>query len=230
MLGLGGRAPIFILLQLWLAIIAIHPTTGGGHDRLFSNGLWLLVLGPSTATMSLDCRLRSGSWVDLTPVPAWTRYLLVLQLVLMYTVTGLAKQGPSWGAAEDYRALYYSLLLPSWQKMDLTWIAHVFPLTQLGTIVAWWWEASWGLVLLWFLMRARRPSHPGVARYDVRALYVGVGLVTHGVLWFTMNLGPFSAITMAYYVVLWNHAEWTMAYQRVVRAVRGVGFSRDRRG
>ena len=64
-----------------------------GDDRLLTNALWLLVLSRSTATLSLDCRLRTGQWVSSVLVPAWPRYLALYQLVLVYGTTGLQKLG-----------------------------------------------------------------------------------------------------------------------------------------
>ncbi|MBK7757744.1 MAG: hypothetical protein IPI35_15355 [Deltaproteobacteria bacterium] len=67
LVGLGGRASSLALLILTMALTSINPESGGGHDRLLTNALWLLVLSPASATLSLDCRLRTGAWSDTTP-------------------------------------------------------------------------------------------------------------------------------------------------------------------
>lgn len=208
--GAGGRVVPLLLGQLLLGLYALGPATGGGHDRLMTNALWLFVLGPATATWSVDARLRTGAWDDPTPIRALARRMAVVQLVVMYTVTGLAKQGASWGASGDRLALYHSFLLPSWSRFDLTGVAHLVGLTRVGTMAAWWWESTWVVLGLWLLCRHPRWRTTRLGRWlagwpawlDPRVPYVIAGLVTHGLLGVLLNLGPFSWITLAYYVTL----------------------------
>ena len=206
-LGLGSRVAALSTLQCCLALFSLHPGTGGGHDRLIVNGLWLLFLAPSDATLSLWSRIRTGSWVSTTPAPAWVRYLIVYQIVLVYTCTGVQKLGSDWWPWGDFRAVYYSLLTPSWQRWEsLAWVADLYPLTQAGTAVTLLWEMTWGLVLLALHYRATR-TRPGrlralFNRLDVRRLYVWTGIGVHLGIWAMMNLGPFSWITLTYYLSL----------------------------
>ncbi|MFO0004418.1 MAG: HTTM domain-containing protein, partial [bacterium] len=94
----------------------MHPFAGGGHDRLFTNALFLLLLSPAGATLSLDARRRTGSFVDPSPRPAWTRTLLVFQLCVVYLVTGVQKLGSEWFPWGGASAVYYALLTPSWAR------------------------------------------------------------------------------------------------------------------
>lgn len=202
LVGWGGRWVPLLLGQLLMAVFALHPGTGGGHDRLILNALWLFVLGRPTATWSLDARRATGRWTDPTPILALPRRLAVFQLILMYTLTGLEKQGAAWGPAGDWRAVYDALLLPSWARFDMTWIAEGFGMLQVATGVAWWWESTWVLVGVWMVF-SRHPRCPAwLRRADLRLPYVLLGVLTHGILGVAMNLGPFSAITLAYYVCL----------------------------
>ena len=43
---------------------------------------------------------------------------------------------------------------------------------------------------------------------DIRRLYILIGIIMHTAVAITMNLGPFSAITMSYYVCCIHHDEW----------------------
>lgn len=229
--GFGGRLTLLLTGQIALCIFSFHGGTGGGHDRVYTNAFWLLAVGDATATWSLDARRRTGAWHDPAPILSLGRRLLLWQLVYMYTLTGLQKQGSAWFAGGDYRALYDTLLLPSWAKYDLsTVLPYVFPLTQVSTIIAWWWEALWPIVLLqaW----ARRPSWAGsrwgarINRFDARPAFVFFGLVTHLVLWVLCDLGPFSPVTLALYPTLWTGADtaaWRTWRDRKVQPAAVLG-------
>ncbi|HMV67011.1 MAG TPA: hypothetical protein PKA64_09185 [Myxococcota bacterium] len=221
--GFGGRVTAFLLGQVMLALFALHPGTGGGHDRVITNILWMLVIGDGARTWSLDCRLRTGSWEDRTPILAFPRRLLVWQLAVMYTLTGLQKQGAPWGAAASWEAVYRTLLLPSWVRWDLRGVlAPFYPLLQLSTFICWWWETLWFLVPLqaWLL----RPSWAGTraarlaGRVDLRPWFILLGVITHGVLLALCDLGPFSLITMTLYAALYTGEEW----RRLIDRLRGV--------
>jgi len=219
MVGVGGRLTALITLQLALALFDLAPGTGGGHDKLLTNALWLLVLAPATATLSVDCRLRTGAWQSDRPVAAWVRYVAVVQLCLVYGVTGIQKLGAEWMPWGGWSALYYSLLLPSWARWDLTWIAHVYPLTQLATVVTWLWEVTFPVVLLCFWFRATR-GRPGRLRhvalkFDLRSVYAAVGVCLHLGIWATMNVGPFSWAALAWYVCLFHPDELAALAGRV---------------
>jgi hypothetical protein len=203
-LGLGARVAALVTGQLLLALFQLQPGTGGGHDRLITNAMWLLVLAPSDASWSLGCRLRTGRWVDDTPRVAWPRWLIAWQLTVTYTITGWQKLDDVWWPWGDLQAVYLSVLQPSWARWDLAWVAHVFPLTQAMTAVTLWWECTFGVVLIWLALRDR---HPRVARMPVRGLYLALGVAVHGTLWATMNLGPFPFITLAFYAGLFRSAD-----------------------
>lgn len=204
--GLGGRLVAFGLLQAVLLLHALPDNIGGSYDKLVTCGLFLLVLGDATATASLDCRLRTGRWHSDRPVLALARYLGIYQLIVVYTTTGFAKQGEPWFYPWD--AVFLALQrLPYIRSESLAWLGHAYPLTRVGTVVAWWWEAAFPLTALWWAghlgwlgprMRERAD------RFDLRWVFLGVGLVTHGVLTLALNVGTFGTVTLAFYL-LWLH-------------------------
>jgi hypothetical protein len=217
--GLGARLTPLLALQAWLALTEINPQTGGSDDLLLANALWLLVLSRSTATLSLDCRLRTGKWVGNESVPAWPRYLAIYQLVLTYGATGAQKLGFHWTPGGDFSALYYILQIPSWQRGEMTWLAWVYPLTQAATAVTWLWETSAPLLLLsfWYRNTADRPGWLRALfnRLGFRRIFVLVGLCMHGGLMLLMNVEPFNWVTLSYYVCLFRPEEWRAAWRRL---------------
>ena len=44
--GLGSRVTALIAIQSFSALFGLLPGSGGGHDRLITNALWILVLAP----------------------------------------------------------------------------------------------------------------------------------------------------------------------------------------
>jgi hypothetical protein len=215
-LGGGGRVTALVSLLGYQALTGINSETVGAYDWLLTNALWLVFLSRSTATLSLDCRLRTGRWQSAKPVPAWPRYLAIYQIVLVYWSTGMHKLSRSWLPGGAFSALYYILQEPTWQRGDMTWLARVYPLTQIATALTWIWEISAPLLLL-ILWYRRTPQRPGrlralCNRLPLRGLWVTTGLLMHlGILIF-MDVGPFSLVALSYYVCLF-HPAWHVQLQ-----------------
>jgi hypothetical protein len=222
LLGLGHRLGALVALQAFLALFSMNGSSGGGHDKLITNALWIVLLAPASETLSVWCRLRTGRWTSTRPVVAWPRYLLVFQIAFVYTMTGLQKLGVDWMPWGGFQAVYKSLLLPSWARGDWSAVAWVFPLTQVATVVTWWWESTWPLVLLalWFRSTRTRPGRLRALsnRLDLRTLYVVTGIAMHGTVELFLNVGPFSLISMSYYVACFHPDELS----RMGRSVRGL--------
>lgn len=207
--GLGGRLTSLLLLQALIALHALPYDVGGGVDRLLINVVFLLLLGQSTATLSVDCRLRTGAWRSQAPVRAFPRYLMVVQLVVLYVTAGALKTS-GWGW--PFPAVYRALQRPAYARWDGAWLADVYPLTQLGTAVTWWWEATFFVLGLWFV--ARRGVFGDVwaaraRRWDLRWPYLGVGLIMHLSLLVMLNIGRFVPLTLCLYLAFVDPDEWT---------------------
>lgn len=218
--GTLTRVSALVCGQVFMALLSLAPGTGGGHDRLITNALWLLVLIPAGRTLSVDCRVRTGRFRDDTAIPAWGRTLVVFQLCLLYVSTGLHKLGVTWFPWGGYLAVHYALLNPSWARLDLSqlaWVGWAAPLTRVGTAIAWLWEVTFAVGAWWLgTGRAERRverlgAHPSlwqrVRDPDIRGIYVGIGVMMHTILFVFMELGPFSLITMSYYFGLFRHHE-----------------------
>jgi len=82
-------------------------------------------------------------------VPAWPRYLFMLQLAALYCTTGSVKTGSVWAKGD---ALYYALNMDHFYRFE--WITQqisaVFSTTlfRLNTWVTHWWERLFPLVLI----------------------------------------------------------------------------------
>lgn len=224
LVGLFGRVAALVGLQCYAELTRINPDASGGYDALIVNALWLLALSRCTETLSLGRYLRTRSFVGEQSVPAWPRYLAILQLVLLYTATGLQKASPVWTPLGGYSALYWVFQDPTWLRRPMDFVAWAYPLTQLASAVTWWWEVSAPLLLLAFYYR-RTAERPGrlrafMNRIDLRRYWAALGVALHVGILLALNVGPFSWISMAYYVCLWRPEEWRAWGARVGRCQR----------
>ncbi len=234
--GAGGRLTILAAAQVYAAIVRANPTIIGGYDHLITNALWLLFLGGASATLSIDARLRSGHWRrPQATVPAWPRYLAVFQLIAVYTTTGLNKLGVPWTPVGDFSALYWVYQEPTWRRFDMTWSAEPFPyfMLQVATAVTWVWEVSAVLLLLFFYFRAT-PERPGrlralALRWDFRRGFVAIGVLLHVGILLTLNVGPFSWVSLAYYLCFFHPDELVAWGGRLGLAARPSPSSLDSR-
>ncbi|EYF07983.1 HTTM domain-containing protein [Chondromyces apiculatus] len=224
-LGLGGRLTSFLCLQGYIALSRLNHNTSGSSDILVTNALWLLTLARSTATLSLDCRIRTGRFRSDEEISAFPRYLAILQLIAVYSTTGLQKVSVYWFPAGYYSALYYILQQPAWQRFDMAWAARIYPITQLATATTWMWEVSAPLLFLVFYCRYTRERggrlRRWVNRFDLRKPWMLVGVMLHIGIFVAMDVGHFSTMTLCYYLCLWQpeelRAAWTWTKAKLTR-------------
>jgi hypothetical protein len=212
--GILPRAAALVYLQTHMALSDLNGHAGGSYDELLSNCMWLMVFARSHATWSVTCRLRTGRWSDPDArVMSWPRYLVVLQLVLVYASTGFQKVSSHWIPGGDLGALYYILQQPSWSRWpDMTWLAWVYPVTQLMTFGVWLFELGAPLLLLALWARSSRttagPMRRWLNRIRYRDLFAFLGIGMHIGIHALMSVGPFSIISLAMYPSLWHADEW----------------------
>lgn len=219
-LGLGGRLAAFVTLQGYMALHRLDHNASGSSDILVTNALWLLVLARSTATLSFDCRLRTGRFVSDEEIAAFPRYLGIAQLVVMYWSTGVQKVSVYWFPTGSYSALYYILQQPTWQRFSMTWAARVYPLTQVSSALTWLWEVTTPLLLLVYYYRhtADRGGRLRALanRRDLRKVWALVGVTLHLMILVAMDVGHFSQISLAFYFCLWHPTELRAAAGRLL--------------
>ena len=110
-LGLLTRTSAMLLVLMWTQLALALPASDRGIDMLIRNVIFLLAFSSAGRVWSLDARIRTGSWRgDGALVPAWPRYLLVMQLVILYFTAGVQKVASSWTPFGGYSALYLSLI------------------------------------------------------------------------------------------------------------------------
>jgi hypothetical protein len=210
--GIGGRWASILALLCTVNVVNINGHAGGSYDELLTNALFLTVLGPGHQTLSVAARLRTGTWWPKVEVLAFPRWLAIWQLVLMYCSTGLQKLSFYWVPGGEASALYYIYQQPTWQRMDMRFTAWLFPLTQMGTLVTWFWEVLsplWLLALVWSAWPERAGRCGRIAnRVGLRWWFFGIGLLAHVLIWLTMEVGPFTLVSLAYYFAVVHPWEW----------------------
>ncbi len=220
-LGVFGRLAPLVGLQAFIALTRLNSSAGGGDDYLVQNMLWVLVLADATATGSLAAKRRTGVYWPEVKVAAWPRYLVIVQLIVMYTSTGFQKMSHHWVPWGDLSALWYALLQPSWQRFDLSELPpSVFVLTQAATLGTWLFEVGAPVLWLAFWYRYTR-DRPGTVRrwfnrLDIRSWFLLFGLGMHAGIFILMDVGAFSLISVATYTCAYHADE----YRALVRRFR----------
>jgi len=226
LVGLGGRAPYVVAAQAYDSLVRMNGDTVGSYDSMITNALYLLLFSAANATLSLDCRLRSGRFTNAEPEPAWPRYLLIFQLLVVYGATGLQKLSLTWTPFGGYSALYWVFQDPTWRRFDLSFTASLYPLLVLATAVTWHFEVCAPLLLLHY--RALRQRETGsrlrrwLVRFDLRKPFVMIGVCLHAGILLLLNVGPFSFISLAYYLALLRPAELEQVWLRLRGRLRAV--------
>ncbi len=217
-LGLGGRLVAFLTLQSFLSLSSLNTHANGSYDHLLTNALWLLVITGATATWSADARLKEGSWTTTRLVPRWGRWLVLVQIVLVYGTTGLQKMSSSWTPLGGFKAVYYALRDPGWQRWDVPLLGWFEPLLAVSTAGVWLFETSWLLLplVLWWRARDGSGGRLGnwVRLHDPRPWILLFGGVLHGGILLMMEVGAFSWLTMCFYVALWTPEELSNSLPR----------------
>ncbi len=216
-LGLSTRVAALVTWIGFRTLADLNGHAGGAYDELAKNILLLLLVSGCGRALSIDAwlaarRARAGGPAVDPLVPAWPRYVLVFQLVLMYWATGMQKVSSGWVPGGSADALWYILQQPTWQRREMTWLAPAFPLTQVATLGTWCFEQGAPLLLLafWYRHTRTRPGRIRAAfnRLDARSLYLLLGVGMHAGIEATMEVGMFCWATMAIYVACFHPDEW----------------------
>lgn len=217
-IGAGGRITALVALWSFMGATDLNGQAGGSYDELLTCGMWLLVLGPSTVTLSVDCRITRGVWHDpKASAYAWVRWLGVFQIVLAYWSTGMQKLSAHWTPVGGFSALYYILQQPSWHRWDMSWLAPLYPLTQALTAATWIWELTSPLLLLAFWYR-RHPREGWRSKFvHYRSVFALFGVFTHLGIWVFMEVGPFTWVSLAFYICMFSPREFAAVWARVRR-------------
>lgn len=225
-LGLGfftrTSALLFVLLSAQSSIL--NDAGDRGIDRAIRIVILILAFSAAGRAYSVDARIASGSFRgDGALAPAWPRFLVLGQLVIMYTAAGLSKSATLWLPWGGHAALYVILNEPIYATMDFGFLEHpvLYFLTQLGTLSSRAWELISPIVLLAAYYR-RTPDGPGrlrafMNRHPVREIYVAFGVAFHLLLAFTLKLGIFPFAMLAFFPAFFRPDEIERFFVRVRR-------------
>lgn len=218
--GLFTRASGLLMVLIYAQLANVLPGADRGIDMLLRNALLLLALGASGDTLSVDARRKTGSWLGNGALaPAWTRYLLILQLVVVYFTAGMQKVGIAWLPVGHFSALYIVLQDPALARTAGMNLEPWFWMTQIATAstVAWEWSAPLlGLAIYYRDTRTRAGRLRALFnRLDFRALWLLVGVLFHIGIHLTMRIGIFPFAMMALYVAAWHPDELGRAWRRL---------------
>lgn len=201
--GVFTRVSGVLLLFASTQFAQILGQSDRGIDIAIRIVLVLLICSGSHETLSIDARRKHGVWRSDAQIPAWPRYLIIVQLCWMYFGAGIHKTQAAWWPGGEWSALYIILLDPHFARFDFSWLESVYVLTQLGTAATIAFELLapvFGLAL-WYRRTADRPGRLRAALNRIR--FVEVWLATaigfHVALMFSLQLGIFPYGMLTFY-------------------------------
>jgi len=190
-------------LVAWLMMSSIYNHNAlylEGTDTVYRVFFFILLFARTGAAWSVDnvvrcwwLRRRGQLQGKVYPlIPSWPRYLMMGQLVAIYTSTGLVKTGVVW---QNGDALYYALNLDHFYRFEgLTQqVSAAFGTTlfRLMTWVTLWWESCFGVLVLGMILKfgldhRERPWYRAQdvlwRRWLARALLLGAYLVLYRIM------------------------------------------------
>jgi hypothetical protein len=181
------------------ALSHLTPDGESALDMLSRIVFVILALSRCNAKWAIDAWIwrRLGREVP-TEIPAWPRYLLLLQLVWMYFSGGMNKSSGAWGPQGGFTALANALSDPHAARFSPAWVGAIYPLTRIATALTMAFELGAPLFLIAYA-RAWRWRWIWIALGVSFELGIAVGL----------RLGSFPYGMLALYPVLLRPEDFT---------------------
>jgi hypothetical protein len=208
---------VFVVVTAQMGYIA--PGADRGIHMIARVAIAILALSSCHAQWSVDAwiRARRGRRFP-SEVPAWPRYLLLLQLLWIYFSAGHNKGSDEWGPAGGFLALANAVTDPHFARFDPAWVEATLPLLRLGTIATMAFELGAPLYLVW-LYCAETAERGGrvrtlINRLRLRWVWIGLGVSFHLGIAVFLRIGVFPWGMLALYPVLLRPSElarWTRA-------------------
>lgn len=194
---------VFVLVSAQLGHIA--PTSDRGIDMIVRLAFGILAFSQSHAKWSFDAwarRLLGRPYA--AEVPAWPRYLVMLQVLWIYFSSASNKTTFNWGPLGGFTALGNILADPHYSSVDPAWIW--MPATQIGTLATMVFELGAPLYLALYYF-AVTPDRDGRLRafsnrYRLAWAWLVLGVGMHIGIAVTMRLGMFPWGMLAMYPAL----------------------------
>jgi hypothetical protein len=206
-LGAGTRVACVALVILTAHGASIAEDSESGFDQALRVVLLILALSRCNAQWSVDAVIaRKLGRPPPDEVPAWPRYLLMLQLVWIYFSGGQNKSGSEWGPLGHFSALANAVADPHAGRFDPGWVAPLYPLTQIATALTMAFELGAPLYLAFLYFRATR-DRPGrlrrfCNRWRLSWAWLALGVTFELGLAVVLRLGDFPWGMLALYPAL----------------------------
>jgi hypothetical protein len=213
----GYRTRIASILAwiLWVSMFGRHPLLYSLADELQIVLCTLLMLMPTGRGLSVDARQgRGGS------VPVWCRRVIQLQIAVVYTATGMLKEGVTW--RDEGTALYYALSNPYNRHFEMPGLlASIQPwILRPATYTVLVWEIAFGpfVAMHWLRGLLGRPK-----RFpDLRWLFLGFGALMHIGIQAMLYVAWFSPLSMSTYLAFLRPEEAKRLLERATRRLLGA--------
>lgn len=218
--GIGAfTQPMALVACLLSAQLArVLPDADRGIDMMIRNVLLLYTFVPAGRWWGVDAWLFGR----LERIPAWSRRLLVLQLVVMYASAGVQKTAVAWWPWGGFSALYIVLQDPALARVPFAWLRPLYPLTQAlsALTMLFEWLALVYPLSLWYRATRTRPGwlRAQFNRVGFRRAWLPMGLVMHLGIAATMQIGIFPWVMLSLYPAFFTPDE----VERTARSLRGL--------
>lgn len=206
-LGFATRVACVVFVLAGAQLGHISPEGERGIDTLLRIVVGILAFSQCHAKWSVDAWLwRRLGRPFAQQIPAWPRYLLMLQLLWVYSSGGQNKAGAEWGPFGNFAALGNALTDPHFARFAPGWVATIEPLPRIATAITIAFEltAPIYLVLYYFAVTRDRPGklRAFCNRFRLRWIWIGVGLSFQLGIALGLDLGIFPWGMIALYPVL----------------------------
>jgi len=205
--GTLTRVSCVVLLLASAQLAHMSPNAERGIDTILRIVAGVLALSQCHARWSVDAFVRAKLGRPMShEVPAWPRYLLLLQLVWIYFSGGINKGGAPWFPHGGCTALANIFADPHVARFDPGWLAVAMPFTRIATAMTMVFELGAPLYLACYYFAATRERGGRLRtlcnRLRLRWMWIALGLAFHLGIAIGMRLGIFPWGMLALYPVL----------------------------
>lgn len=207
-IGLFARPACVAFVLASAQMAALAPDTESAIDVLMRVVFLVLALSQCNACWSVDAWIRRRVGRPMPErVPAWPRYVLMLQLVWVYFSAGINKSSGNWGPQGGFSALANALLDPDNGRLAPAFVVAVYPLTRIATALTMAFEL--GAIAYPLLYRAR-----GAWWRRVRWAWLGLGIAFEVGIAVGLRLGAFPFGMLALFPALMRPEELARLQRR----------------
>jgi len=189
--GFGTDVVKFLVVGMLVATYHRAPWIWNGGDRLMRIWGILLCFTSSGAVWSVDAWIKQKlGWKPRTTVPVLVHRLIALQLVVMYTYTGIDKALVSYW--QEGTAVYWAMSDAGYSRAS--WLYDPLLQTTVGV-----WLTG---LLTYFTLVFELGFGPAILWKRTRPLAVAAGVALHTGIFFTLSVGMFGPASVWGYQAL----------------------------